>query len=54
MIETEIKQIVDIQRNYFNSGATLPIEKRIDALKKLKVAILTNEKEINEARKNYQ
>lgn len=27
MTETEIKQIVDIQRNYFNTGATLPSEK---------------------------
>lgn len=49
MTETEIKQIVDIQRNYFNTGSTLPIKKRIDALKKLKAAILANEKEIHKA-----
>lgn len=49
MTETEIKQIVDTQRKFFNTGATLPIEKRIEALKKLKAAIIANEKEINQA-----
>ncbi|MBQ8598356.1 MAG: aldehyde dehydrogenase [Lachnospiraceae bacterium] len=49
MTETEIKQIVDTQRNYFNTGATLPIAKRIAALQNLKAAILAHEEEIIEA-----
>ena len=34
MTETEIKEIVQKQLIYFNTGATLPVEKRLDALKK--------------------
>lgn len=36
MTETEIKEIVQKQRSYFYTGATLPVEKRLDALKKIK------------------
>ena len=31
MTETEIKEIVQKQRSYFYTGATLPVEKRLDA-----------------------
>lgn len=49
MNETEIKQIVETQRKYFFTGATLPISGRINALKNLKTYITTHETEINEA-----
>ena len=39
MTETEIKEIVQKQRTYFYTGATLPVDKRIEALKKLKFCI---------------
>ncbi len=51
MNETKIRQIVEKQRNYFYTGATLPIECRILALKKLKAAIQKHETQINEALK---
>lgn len=34
MTETEIRQIVENQRTYFYTGATLPLSHRIEALKK--------------------
>lgn len=49
MTEQEIKKIVARQRDYFYSGATLNIDGRVRALKKLKACILRYEKEINEA-----
>lgn len=49
MKETEIKQIVEKQRRYFYSGATLPINRRIQALEKLSAAIHRHEEEINAA-----
>ena len=48
MNETEIKQIVETQRKYFFTGATLPIEGRINALKKLKAYITAHETEIKD------
>ena len=39
MTETEIKAIVKKQRDYFHTGATLDVNFRLDALKKLKAAI---------------
>ena len=39
MTETEIKEIVQKQPTYFYTGATLPVDKRIEALKKLKYCI---------------
>ena len=51
MTETEIKEIVRKQRSYFYTGATLPVEKRLDALKKLKTCIQKYEPLINEALK---
>ncbi len=49
MTKQEIKKIVNGQRDYFRSGATLHIDGRIQALKRLKDCILHYEKEINEA-----
>ena len=49
MTEQEIKQIVDRQRTFFYTGATLDINFRIQALKKLKACIIHYENEINEA-----
>lgn len=51
MNEIEIKNIVNEERKYFYTGATLNIEFRIQALSKLKACILKHEKEINEALK---
>ena len=51
MTETEIKEIVQKQRTYFYTGATLPVDKRIEALKKLKFCIQKYEPLINEALK---
>ena len=39
MNETEIRELVERQRAYFLTGATLPVEARIEALKKLKACI---------------
>ena len=49
MTETEIKKIVQEQRTYYYTGATLSIDARILALKKLKACILKHEADINEA-----
>ncbi len=51
MNETEIRELVERQRAYFLTGATLPVEARIEALKKLKACIQEHEQEINEALK---
>lgn len=51
MNANEIKQLVLTQRKYFRTGATLPVENRITALKKLKECILKYENEINAALK---
>ena len=45
----EIKKIVDRQRSWFETGATLDVEKRIVALKRLKGCILKYETKIHEA-----
>ncbi|MFR8178847.1 MAG: hypothetical protein ACLU80_01965 [Dorea sp.] len=45
MTETEIRQIVENQRTYFYTGATLPLSHRIEALKKIQSYILTHEAE---------
>lgn len=49
MNELEIKQIVEKQRQYFYSGATLPVTRRIQALERLGAAIRRREEEINAA-----
>ncbi len=46
-----ISQILDKQRNYFQSGATLPVSFRIEMLKKLRTTILKYEAEISQALK---
>lgn len=51
MNETEIRQIVEKQRQYFKSGTTLDVKNRIAALKKLQSCILKNESAINQALK---
>ncbi|MCD8078830.1 MAG: aldehyde dehydrogenase family protein, partial [Lachnospiraceae bacterium] len=45
----EIRQIVERQRAYFATGATLPVEERIHSLRKLQASIIKHESQINEA-----
>ena len=52
MTEFEIRNIINIQRNYFLSGATLDVNFRIQSLKKLKDCIIKHEPEINVALKS--
>ena len=49
MEATEIKNIVNSQRHFFLTGKTLDIYVRIEALKKLRNAILKHENDIYEA-----
>lgn len=49
MTRDEVTKIVKAQRDYFRSGATLPVNERIRQLKKLKAAIVSHEKELCEA-----
>ena len=49
MNETEIRKLVTNQREYFLSGATLPLPARLEALKKLKSAIKSREDQIHQA-----
>ncbi len=51
MQEQEIKEIVDGQRAYFLSGATLPVKSRVNALEKLQKTIKGNESAIAAALK---
>lgn len=51
MTEQEIKHLVIRQRTYFETGATLPVSARIDALRKLRDAISSHEGVIHEALK---
>ena len=44
-------ELLEKQREYFATGATLPAKARVAALKKLKDVILAREKDINEALK---
>ncbi|MFR8034381.1 MAG: aldehyde dehydrogenase [Lachnospiraceae bacterium] len=52
MTEQEIKALVAKQRTYFQTGATLPVSTRIQALRRLYTAIRENEKEIHDALRN--
>ena len=36
MTETEIKEIIQKQRSYFHTGATLPVEKKTGSFKEIK------------------
>ena len=47
--ETEIKGIVDAQRRFFRTGATLDVAWRIKRLKKLKAAVIAHEAEFEQA-----
>lgn len=49
MTETEIRKLIERQRNYFLTGATRPLSHRIDALKKIRSYIINHEKQIGEA-----
>ena len=51
MTREEINAIVEKQRSYYASGATLPVEHRIEALKKLRQVLLDNEQAIADALK---
>lgn len=51
MTEKQIKDIVENQRIYFQTGATLSVENRISALRRLYTAVSENEKEIHAALK---
>ena len=47
MTEIEIKNIIENQKAFFNTGKTLNVKFRIDALKKLKATIEKYEDEIS-------
>ncbi len=49
MNETDIKQIISIQKTFFSTGITLSVDYRINALKKLKSCINKYENDIIEA-----
>ncbi len=49
MEKQEIRQMVEKQRAYFRTGATLKISTRIHALEKLSQCIQNHEKAIEEA-----
>ena len=51
MNANDIKELVLTQRRYFRTGATLPVEARLNALQKLKTCIIKYESEIHEALK---
>ena len=46
MNQNEIRAVIQVQRDYFSTGATLPVENRIRVLKKLKRALIAREAEI--------
>ena len=47
--ETEISNIVAMQRKFFRTGTTLPVKWRIQQLKKLKAAVMAHEADFLEA-----
>ena len=49
MTELEIKTLVEKERAYFNTGALLNINTRIDLLKKIKTNLFKYQEEIKEA-----
>lgn len=51
MEKEQITQLLNKQRQYFYTGATLSIDFRISALKRLKAAIRKHESQINAALK---
>ena len=51
VMKMEISDIVIKQREYFNSGATLPVKFRKEALRKLYISVQKHESEIQAALK---
>ena len=49
MKEMEIKKMIEVQKSYFNTGATASIKRRIFALKKLYQYINEHQVEIEKA-----
>ncbi|MGN1003621.1 MAG: aldehyde dehydrogenase family protein, partial [Oscillospiraceae bacterium] len=49
MTREEITSLVEKQRCYYKSGATLPVERRVEALKKLRQALVSQEEAIANA-----
>lgn len=49
MNEKEIKYMVDQQRSFFDTGATLPVSARLNALKKIRASIKKHEADIHRA-----
>lgn len=49
MTHEQITALVEKQRSYFSSGATLPVAFRVEALRKLRQALSANEERIAEA-----
>ena len=49
MTKEEIESLLDKQRGYYKSGATIPVKFRIEQLKKLYNTVKKYEKEINDA-----
>ena len=48
MTNQEIKGLLDSQRAYYRSGATIPVKFRIEQLKKLYAAVKKYQNEIND------
>ena len=51
MTSQEIERLLNAQRAYYRSGATIPVKFRIEALKRLYAAVKQHEVEINDALK---
>ena len=51
MTETEIQNILEKQHKFFQTGQTLPVNYRIEQLKKLKDSIIRHEPDLNLALK---
>ena len=51
MTQEAIQEIIRKQRNYFYTGATLNIDFRITALKRLQTSIQSHQEQINAALK---
>ena len=54
MTSQEIQNLLQKQRDYFYSGATIPVSFRIEQLKKLYAAVKAQEDQISQALKTDQ
>ena len=52
MLEKEIQELLEKQRAYYRSGATLPVKFRVEQLKKLYATVKKYQDEINDALKS--